>query len=247
MRLAAIFIVWHDWDLLEKSIENIRPVVDGIIIIGSNTSNYGNVSKIPDSWSGRDEVYTFEPSQKFSPHENETMKRNHGLHIAKMLGYNYFIMMDSDEFYMRHELEEDKRYLESSPDLNGLVYQTRVLFNKPTLWVKDHTLVPGIHRLTQQTQCGKFINYPFAKDNDGNYHIDPTRRLSYNSGIEMSDTIMWHASWIRKDFDIKIDNSAARNNLKRSSIFRDLENADIGVYNEFYRDILKECPNYFNL
>ncbi len=247
MKLCAIYIVWHDWDLLEKSIENIRPVVDGVIIVGSNNSNFGNLSNIPDSWDDKDEVFTFEPSQKFSPHENETMKRNHALHIAKMLAYTHFIMMDSDEFYMRHELEEDKKYMIDNTSINGLVYQTRVLFKEPTLWVKDHTLVPGIHKLEKSTQCGKFVNYPFAMDENDNYHIDPTRRLSYANGIEMSNTIMWHASWIRKDVNIKIENSAARNNLKRSSIYKDLENAEVGVYNDFYRDTLKACPNYFNL
>lgn len=251
MRLCAIFIVWHDWDLLIKSQDNIEPIVDGIITVASENSNFGSLSNIPECRPVRlltkEHFFVFEPSQKFSPHENETMKRNFGLQAAKEQGYTHFIMMDSDEFYMTHDLEGDKQYLMDNQSVNGLVYRLRVLFKKPTLWVNDHTLVPGIHKLNQQTQCGKFPNYPFAKDNQGNYHIDPTRRLSYNSGIEMSNTIMWHASWIRKDVNIKIQNSAARNNLQRSSIYKDMENADIGVYNEFYRDTLKECPNYFNL
>ncbi len=58
---------------------------------------------------------------------------------------------------------------------------------------------------------------------------------------------MFHASWIRYDFNLKIENSAARKNLKNSSIYNDLAKAGVGVYNEFYRDTIKECENIFNL
>jgi hypothetical protein len=58
---------------------------------------------------------------------------------------------------------------------------------------------------------------------------------------------MWHASWIRLDVNLKIDNSAARNNLKKSTIYADLEKAAPGVYNDFYRANLVSCDNHFNL
>jgi glycosyltransferase involved in cell wall biosynthesis len=246
MKICAIYIVWHDWDLLEKSVDNIRPCVDGVIIIGSRTSNFGNVSSIPVCWQN-EELLEYEPDLRLSPHENETAKRNYGLQIAKTHGYDYFIIMDSDEFYLRDEFYQCKQYLIDNPKVNGIVHSLKVLFNKPTLWVNDHTLVPGIHKLSHNVQCGKFPQYPFAKDWDGNFHIDPTRRLNIFDNIKMSPVSMWHASWVRKDINVKIENSAARNNIKKSTIYKDLENADIGVYNEFYRDTLKKCDNYFNL
>jgi hypothetical protein len=46
---------------------------------------------------------------------------------------------------------------------------------------------------------------------------------------------------------LKIQNSSARNNLRKSSIYKDLENAAPEVWNEFYRQTLQECPNYFDL
>src|SRR5690606_41924695 len=48
MRLAALYNVWADWEMLEHSIRNIRPLVDGVIIVGSSRSNYGEYYELPD-------------------------------------------------------------------------------------------------------------------------------------------------------------------------------------------------------
>lgn len=57
IRLAAIFHCWDDWYLLEHSVKNMRPLVDGIIIIGSTLSNYGEYSPIPDEF--KNDTYKF--------------------------------------------------------------------------------------------------------------------------------------------------------------------------------------------
>jgi len=249
MKLCAIYCAWSDClDLLEKSIENILPVVDGVIVVYSGYSNYGEYAKFSiHTTNDKISFVNYNPTLKFAPHVNETNKRNYGLEIAKKAGYDYFIMMDSDEFYFRDEVNESKSYLKANPQLNGLVCHINVIFAKPTLWCVDHTLVPFIHKLNSNTSVGNFKNYPFTYDYRGDCHIDPTRRVNYTDGIEMCDVIMWHASWYRKDYRIKINNSAARANIMKSSILKDLENAAPGVYNEFYRDNLKECHNYFNI
>lgn len=248
MRICAIYNAWSDcMDLFEKSVENILPVVDGVIVVYSDTSNYGEY--IPfDNFVNNKKVdyHLMEPTQKINPHANETNKRNYGLNLAKEHGYDYFLMMDSDEFYLQQDVINSKEYL-SGNQVNGLVARINVLFKEPTLWVEDHTLVPFIHKLQVNTQLGNFKHYPFTYDHKGDCHIDPTRRVNYNSGIEMCDVVMWHASWYRKDYQIKINNSAARANIIKSTILQDLEKADVGVYNDFYRDTLKKCDNFFNI
>lgn len=247
MNLAAIFCIWGDANgMIDKSIDNILPCVDGCIVIFSNTSNFGDTR--PVIIKSRDGVtlYRVEPLHDLRPHENETRKRNYGLDIAREYGYTHFIMLDFDEFYHQSELLSDKERVERE-DLNGLVHPLKVLFKEPTLWCEDHTLCAGIQKITPDLKLGSFKHYPFAYDSHGNAHIDPTRRPSHRDKVAMSDHYMIHASWIRSDFDVKINNSAARENLKKSTIYADLAAAAPGVYNNFYRQTLQECPNYFNL
>ena len=44
MKLCAIYNVWDDWDLLKYSIDNITPLVDGVIVVYSEKSNFGEFS-----------------------------------------------------------------------------------------------------------------------------------------------------------------------------------------------------------
>jgi hypothetical protein len=249
MKVAAIYNVWSDGlDLLSHSVNNILPVVDGVIIIWSDFSNQGQHIKF-EYWNDDEKVrlYQCEPTLTGQVHFSETKKRNFGLDKARDLGFTHFIMMDSDEFYEQSAFTATWNDIKER-DVAGVVCATRVYFKKPTLWVPDHTLVPFIHKITPSLQFNlNDKNYPFAYDDAGNAHIDPTRRLNIRTGVEWSNIVMHHYSWVRSDYNLKIENSAARNNLKRSSIYRDLENAAPGVYNEFYRAEIKQCENIFNL
>src|SRR5688572_15997829 len=98
MRLVAIFHCWGDWNLLRYAVDNIRQLVDGVLIIGSTRSNHGEFFQIPSEWH-KNNLYVREP--KFHiPMHSETDKRNYGLQIAREWGYTHFITMDADEFYL---------------------------------------------------------------------------------------------------------------------------------------------------
>lgn len=250
MRLVAIYTVWSDCiDLLKPSVENILPVVDEVIIVFSNYSNYGHyIPFMCMDPHAQISYVNFEPNLNQSPHVNECEKRNHGLAIAKERGFTHFIGMDADEFYEREPFRIEKYRIERY-NMAGAVCPIKVYFKSPTLTAGfDHTLVPFIHKITPGLKFQlNSREYPFAYDKEGHAHIDPTRRLNISSGVEMSSVIMHHYSWLRSDYNLKIENSAARNNLRKSSIYRDLENAAPGIYNEFYRQELKQCENIFNL
>ncbi len=186
MRLAAIYNVWNDWDLLEHSVKNIAPLLDDIndvIIVGSDYSNYGEFSQTPREWMRREVVHHYEP--KFShPVHSETDKRNFGLQKASELGYTHFIMMDADEFYDPEEFLREKERFHVKPDLAGLVCRTQVYVKSPTLTIGyDTTLVPFIHKITPTLKHEFNRNYPFAWEGK-NIRIDPTRSLNINSGVE---------------------------------------------------------------
>ena len=255
MKICAVYNVWADGlDLLKKSIDNILPCVDAVIVVWSQSSNYGvkhdGCFRFVASPSDKKVVFSqYEPDLRLQPHENETRKRNHGLSLAKHLDFDYFVMMDSDEFYEQDSFNIEKDYMIKNPEVAGTVCKTKVYFKSPELTVGfDHTLVPFIHKVTPDLQFKlNCKDYPFTYDNDGAAHIDPTRRLNITKGVEWSNITMHHFSWVRSEYELKIQNSAAKRNLLKSSIYRDLENAKEGVYNEFYRKELQKCENIFNL
>ena len=243
MKLCAIFSVWDDYDLLDQSTKHIDPLVDGIIVVASERSNHGEASPIPERWIDRCVVY--EPVLLNILH-CETAKRNHGLALAKSLGYTHFIMLDADEFYDPVELQKAKDQFDD-PELLGLVVESQVYFKEPTLTIgKDVTLVPHIHKLTPDIKHEFNKKYPFAWDKF-TIRIDPTRSLNINSGVKMFDCLMHHYSWVRSDYEKKIRNSTARANLERSTIREDLANAAPGYLCKFYQKELYEVDNKFGV
>jgi hypothetical protein len=250
MRIAAIISAWSDTkELLPFCIENIAPVVNKVIVVYSETSNHFNhddsitelvFSKLPCQW------VKLEPEAGRSPHDNETRKRNFGLEMARVQGFTHFIVMDSDEFYTQDEFQKEKTRMEEK-NLNGIVCPLKVYIKEPTLWCEDHTLVPAIQRLYKNTTIGNYKHYPFNVDSEGNSHIDPTRRINCFDRIEMSEMYMHHFSYVRRDIDMKINNSSA--NLRRSAsvINEELQNAEPGYKSKLYHRELKQSENIFNI
>lgn len=252
MKLAAIYNAWADGaDLLKKSIDNISPVVDGIFVVYSELSNYGTRRE----WNVEEHLNEKCFKVLYSPGvrpvgaaaNHECAKRNAGLDAARNFGFTHFLMLDCDEFYQPDEVEIYKEWIDKN-NIAGTVCGLKTYFKLPTLTIgMDHTLVPFIHRITPTLKFEMDSKtYPFAYDAAG-AHIDPTRRLNITSGVEKIDIVMHHYSWVRSDFVLKIENSSARNNLRRSSILADLDRAAPGAWNEFYRTHLSECPNYFDI
>ena len=244
MKLVAIYNIWNDWDWLEISVKNITPLVDGFIIVASEKSNWGEVSTIPENW--KDKIHIREPFFNH-PLNCETDKRNYGLSLAKSFGYTHFISMDADELYEHEPFLRAKEMFEIV-DLKGMVCKTQVYFKSPKLTLGlDHTLVPFIHKLTPTIRHEFNKHYPYAWDR-GNIHIDPSRSLSINSGVIMSDVIMHHYSWVRADYEKKIRNSTARNNIMRDkTLLQSLMHAKEGDYIEFYRTRLARATVDFGI
>jgi hypothetical protein len=252
MRLASIINVWADCvELLPFCIKNHLQFCDGVIVVTSSRSNHNETSSAMSEFI---EQYPLDPRVLFEqcepikglkPLANETRKRNYGIDSARVNGFTHFLIADADEFYNPQLMEGDKKFMEES-NINGLVSRLHVYIGKPTLWCHDHTLVPTIHKLTKDVQVGGFKEYPFAYIN-GNAMIDPSRRPFFIKGIVNSTTICHHYSYVRKNIDLKIDNSSA--NLKRSRqvIYDELRDAKPGYISKLYHQELKECPNYFDI
>lgn len=255
MKLVSIINVWADSvELLPYCISNHLDFCDAVIVIGSSWSNSGTKSDIMDifirEWPKMPEIIIerYEPSLRNTPQVNETLKRNFGIRCAlnHPANFTHFLMADTDEFYKADEMLNEKERFDN-PHLNGLVHPLKVYIKTPTLWTEDHTLVPGIHKLAPFVSCGNFKQYPFAYDSKGAAHIDPTRRMSYQSGIEWSNVFMHHYSYVRYDINMKIDNSSANLRRSRQTIYEELRDAKPGYVSRLYHRPLQECENYFNI
>ena len=246
MRIAAIFNIWADClCLLPCAIENIRPVVDEIIVVWSRKSNRGNVAEyeLPKGCT----LIQCEPRYS-TPHLNEIAKRNAGLQAVKDGGFTHFIMMDSDEFYIQSDFIEEKKRIEAL-NISGTVCKTQAYFKSPTLTIGvDHTIVPFIHKVTPRLEYKlNFANYPYAYEN-GSARIDCTRRLNITKGVEVSKITMHHFSYVRKDMSLKLANSSANFKPQRSQVvYEDLQNAKPGYFCRGWQRELIQCENIFNL
>lgn len=246
MKLAAIYNVWADWDWLWRSVENIRPLVDGIIIVYSWESNYKEIDPT--------EFVSFPPyvhpvqREPFLTHPMncETDKRNYGLKIVCEQGYTHFMMMDADEFYEPDAFLKEKQRFIDNPDLAGLVCASQVYVKSPTLTIGlDTTLVPFIHKITPTLKHEFNRSYPFAWEGR-NLRIDPTRSLNINSGVEWSQIVMHHFSWVRKDYSRKIRNSTAKANLERMNLTDKIVHLKEGdIFDLYPGKPLVRVPNRF--
>lgn len=243
MKLAAIFICWSDWDWLEHSVKNIADLVDGVFIIGSEKSNYGETFPIPEEWKPK--VIVREPIHHHASH-SETDKRNYGLNLARRVGYTHFICLDADEMYDKIEFYRGKSYMETHPDCQGLVCRTQVFVKEPTLTIGlDTTLVPFIQKITPDLKHEFNRKFPFAWSGK-NILIDPTRSTSATSGIEFYDITMLHYSWVRKDYERKIRNSTARPNIERMNLAHKIVHLKEGdVFDLYPGKPLVRVPNRF--
>lgn len=253
MKLVSIINAWVDAiELLPYCLKNHLEFCDHVIVVWSIKSNHGHyddsmlkfICGYPND--GRVTFHQLEPLYKQLPRVNETRKRNYGIDVARESGFTHFIVADQDELYKPEEIEQDKKRMIEC-DLNGLVSGLRVYISKPTLYTTDHTLVATIQKLGPKTYVGNFREYPYAVDAAGKAHIDPSRRPSHTSKVVFSNTMMHHYSWVRKNIDLKIENSTA--NLKRSRdvIYEEIRNIKPGYISQLYHQPIYESENYFNI
>lgn len=247
MKLCAIYNVWDDWNFLKYSIKNIEPLVEGIIVVGSDRSNHGEFSPIP-IWVNDLPMFFYRNPQHPQAIHCETDKRNYGLQKAKQLGFTHFLTIDADELYEPSKFKKAKERFLIDPFLKGIVCPTQVYFKSPKLTIGfDGTRVPFIHKLSPTIRHDFNKMYPFAWE-DGKIRIDPTRSLTINSGVEYTDDVICHHySWCRGDYEKKIRNSTARRNLEQSCILTDLREGKEGYFCEYYRKTLVRASVDFSI
>lgn len=244
MAICAIINFWCGYEVLPFAVKQWHKLGVDVIIVYSNTSNYRmlrNNSALLSRPEYKDCIlFKCEPLDSLQPVDNERRKRNYGIEKARGLGYTHFITADADELYESVDV-----------DLNaaGTVVGCQTYFKTPTLTIGlDVTLVPFVHKLTPNIAHAWNRTYPFAFDKNGGIRIDPSRQLNINDGVAFrSDIVMHHYSYVRDDINVKIENSTARNNIRKSVVLNDLQNAKPGYFCKYYQKVLTEAPNLFGI
>jgi hypothetical protein len=256
MKLASIINAWADTiDLLPRVIDNHLKFCDAVVVVWSSQSNNWERSPLMMEYilenpsDPRVHFVQCEPKEFLKPHQNETRKRNYGLQYAKEKHFTHYLIADGDEFYQLDDAQAVKEAFAADKQMkiNGFVFRSKVYIKSPELWVSDHTLVPFIQRLHKQSEVGSNKRYPYAYK-EGNAMIDPTRRPETSSHVlMMHNSFMHHMSYIRKDIELKINNSSANLRNSREAILKDQQFAAVGYRSNLYNQIINHAPNQFNL
>jgi hypothetical protein len=218
MKLGISYNLFDGEELLEKSIKQIRNLVDYVSVVYQITSNYGNscdselvpfLQKL-HSKGLIDELVEYTPILNQSPHFNEVEKRNLGLTLSKNFGCTHHMSMDSDEIYLESQFLNTKEIIDNGGYDSS--YCQMLTYYKTWDFVLDppeEYYVALIYKIKENSKYVFGANTPVL--------VDPTRRMSNIAKplILKRDTIqMHHGSYIRNNMRKKLTNSSALVNFK---------------------------------
>lgn len=220
LKWGISYSVFDGEELLEKSLKSVRNSADYINVVYQTTSWYNEscskdlirVLKKCKEQNLIDEIIEYKPNYEKSAGKQELEKRNIGLKYSKKAGCDYFMPMDTDEFYLGNELEKLKRKI----SINGITnaYCMQKLYLTPTKRIQEFPR----HAVTL---FGKINVFSKMKANKNNIIlIDPTRQISgfFNKKpYVFLDIYMHHYSFFRKDINKKIRNSSGKVMLPKTS------------------------------
>lgn len=219
-KFGVSFSVWDGEELLERAVECIRPVADYINIVWSDKSWYGvkgnkDVEKICNSLKKRglvDEVIKYETTSIKKDDKDrlnkkrieQTKKRNLGLNAAVESGCNYFMTMDTDEFYDKDALISAKNKIKNNPIWTHTFVHILNYGKDPTKRYdgrKWEYFVPFFAKVNKESKLGVNTEIPCM--------VDPTRCVlsDNNSNYRvLEDIFMHHFTRVRRKLDDKYKN-----------------------------------------
>jgi len=253
MKLGISFNVFDGIDILEKSIENIRPCTDHINIVYQNMSNH--LFPAEPQWEEKifslnvNSTILYQPQfesfivgHNVTPkqcHQNETNKRNIGKQKAKECGCTHFLSMDVDEFYKVEEVEKCKKIIEENK------------YDATACCIQEYVYKPTYRKVELESFFVSFIhdiNLNFEMEGNFFVYVDPTRRPRAAQNPFLFDSnqiVLHHMTNVRKDKNSllkKYRNSSAYINFKK--IIIDMANAS-----EIFSpdETIKIVDNEFNI
>jgi hypothetical protein len=229
MKLSVSYNVFDGLELLEPSLENIRPCVDHISIVYQKVSNYLQKTDFDfDNYFDRlknknlfDDISIYIPTfprpvivgfiGARECHWNEIRKRKFGLELARKNSCTHFLPMDVDEFYDREQFLTCKKMIEEN-GWDSTACSIQDYYSRPIYRVKElaNYFVPFIQSVGMDME----VDAPYF------VKVDPARRfIQYKNEHLFSEKeiIMHHMTTCRQDkksLESKYMNSSARINFK---------------------------------
>lgn len=213
-KFGITYSIWDGEELLLQSIQSIRNQVDYINIIWQEHSWSGELytaemRELLDYLKANDyidELIEYKVNPRLNPQRNEILKRNLGLYYICKSKCDYFMTMDSDEFYLSDELSIAKQYIiDNNIQYTYCPIKEYIHSSKYQLIENLHTdYVPFFSQITLPCQLGKNKQSP--------YITDPSRQDKFNNkkkSYKLLDNIyMHHMTNIRADLESKYRNSS---------------------------------------
>jgi len=273
-KIGVSYNVFDGEELLPFSIKSIRGSVNYISVVYQTISNYGNPAshdlkeKLEKMKNDGliDELYYYTPNLNLTPHQNEIIKRNIGLHLAKKNRCNYFISMDTDEFYDEIEFKNALNYVDKNNIKTSAVSIIEYLGSPENKIIGGYTFTPkDVELYNFYVPFIIKINHLKKQSHGQGYFpclVDPTRGVADKGKFKLfsvQEIAMHHMSTVRLDLDKKYDNSSLLDSSEEDIILvRKIQQEIISYhfqdgltlnkgYSLFRNNLVKRVSNKFNI
>jgi len=217
MKVGVTYNIFNGEELLEYSILSIRNVVDYVGVVYQTLSNFNNPAsdnllRVLNELKDKhliDELYEYEPDLKLGGKGNEIIKRNIGLDMARKVGCNYHMTMDSDEIYKENEFVYMKNeMIKNNYDSSACKMLTYYKTPEYMLYPPEKYYVSTLHKLNENTKYILGGHFPVL--------VDPSRRVKSGKFrlFNTNEIQMHHMSYVRKDISSKFNNASAKINYR---------------------------------
>lgn len=226
LKWGVSYSVFDGYELLEKSIQTIKPNADYINVVYQKESWYGEkcskelmpmLRKLLDKGL-IDELIEYKCDIRLPAGKQELIKRNLGLKSAIKNNCDYFMPMDVDEFYDVAELHKAKIKICQNSITNSYCFQLRYL--NPTIQLLNT-------KSSAVMLWSKINKFSMLKKNKSLVTlVDPTRQVSriFNrKDYVFTDVFMHHYSLFRKDLKCKFRNSSFQGNFTSTNLMCEVD------------------------
>lgn len=213
MKLAAIYTLFNGTECLHRSIKQILPYVDIIILGIQEVSNSGNQIKEQDRsriFNAHREfdksiIVNYTPSMSYDRKENERRKLQFMLDTAKELGASHWLLLAGDHIYKPKELKAAKDKISKGQITADVTLSEMFTYYKKPTWQLSEIesyYMPFICKLKKDTKVVKENKYP--------YRVDPSVRINADTfHLFGKELMLHHFSMVRNSVEWKIKNAAA--------------------------------------
>lgn len=236
MKTALLYTFWtgDDIEMLLHSVNNHKEHFDSVIICYQETSNKGSFNIISSDLIDFNtqnkygfKLIDFEPDLNKSTKENERVKHNEMIQIAKKDGCTHFVLAAADHFYLPELIQKGKELMISGGH-DVIITKMRTYYKHDNwmLWPLEDYYMPFFHKMHPNTEISRTVKYPFT--------VDPSVKVNTSSNCYVmpeSEGLMDHYSMVRNDIQKKFRNAAASIRWSKEQVERfisEYENAKLG-------------------